>query len=40
MWIVRVALDRPYTSSCSPCSFWWLSPIMILRSRTDIFPQH
>src|ERR1700740_2927451 len=38
MWIVRVALDRPYTFIVLAVLFLVLSPIMILRTPTDIFP--
>jgi len=38
MWIVRVALDRPYTFIVLAVLILILSPIMILRTPTDIFP--
>src|SRR5260370_40168906 len=38
MWIVRVALDRPYTFIVLAVLILGLSPIMILRMPTDIFP--
>jgi hypothetical protein len=38
MWIVRVALDRPYTSIVLAVLILVLSPVMILRTPTDIFP--
>jgi multidrug efflux pump subunit AcrB len=38
MWIVRVALDRPYTFTVLAVLILVLSPIMILRTPTDIFP--
>jgi multidrug efflux pump subunit AcrB len=38
MWIVRVALDRPYTFIVLALLTLVLSPIMILRTPTDIFP--
>src|SRR5260370_10557031 len=38
MWIVRVALDRPYTFIVFAVLILVLSPIMILRTPTDIFP--
>jgi hypothetical protein len=38
MWIVRVALDRPYTFIVLAVLILVLSPIMILRTPTDIFP--
>jgi multidrug efflux pump subunit AcrB len=38
MWIVRVALDRPYTFIVLALLILVLSPVMILRTPTDIFP--
>src|SRR5216684_1029965 len=38
MWIVRVALDRPYTFIVLAVLILVLSPIMISRTPTDIFP--
>jgi CzcA family heavy metal efflux pump len=38
MWIVRVALDRPYTFIVLALLILILSPVMILRTATDIFP--
>src|SRR5260370_1500521 len=38
MWIVRVALDRPYTFIVLAILILVLSPLMILRTPTDIFP--
>jgi CzcA family heavy metal efflux pump len=38
MWIVRVALDRPYTFIVLALLIVILSPIVILRTPTDIFP--
>ncbi|HET8924016.1 MAG TPA: efflux RND transporter permease subunit [Candidatus Acidoferrum sp.] len=38
MWIVRVALDRPYTFIVLAVLILILSPVMILRTPTDIFP--
>src|ERR1700723_1709043 len=38
MWIVRVALDRPYTFIVLAVLILVLSPIMIFRTPTDIFP--
>src|ERR1700732_2683789 len=38
MWIVRVALDRPYTFIVLAVFILVLSPVMILRTPTDIFP--
>ncbi len=38
MWIVRVALNRPYTFVVLALLVIILSPIVILRTPTDIFP--
>jgi multidrug efflux pump subunit AcrB len=38
MWIVRTALNRPYTFIVLALLIFLLSPIMILRTPTDIFP--
>lgn len=38
MWIVRVALDRPYTFIVFALLILILSPVMIFRTPTDIFP--
>jgi multidrug efflux pump subunit AcrB len=38
MWIVRVALDRPYTFVVLALLILILSPVVILRTPTDIFP--
>jgi multidrug efflux pump subunit AcrB len=38
MWIVRVALSRPYTFIVLALLILLLSPIVILRTPTDIFP--
>jgi multidrug efflux pump subunit AcrB len=38
MWIVRVALDRPYTFIVLILFILILSPVMILRTPTEIFP--
>ena len=38
MWIVRVALDRPYTFIVLGLLILISSPVMILRTPTDIFP--
>jgi multidrug efflux pump subunit AcrB len=38
MWIVRVALDRPYTFIVLALLILILSPVMMLRTPTDIFP--
>ncbi len=38
MWIVKLALDRPYTFVVLALLVLLLSPIVILRTPTDIFP--
>ncbi|HXE05373.1 MAG TPA: efflux RND transporter permease subunit, partial [Bryobacteraceae bacterium] len=38
MWIVRVALNRPYTFIVLALLILIISPIVILRTPTDIFP--
>lgn len=38
MWIVRVALDRPYTFIVLALLILIISPVMISRTPTDIFP--
>src|SRR6202451_365436 len=38
MWIVRIALDRPYTFVVLALLILILSPIVILRTPVDIFP--
>jgi CzcA family heavy metal efflux pump len=38
MWIVRVALDRPYTFVVLALLILLLSPVVIMRTPTDIFP--
>ena len=38
MWIVRLALRRPYTFVVVALLLLILSPIVILRTPTDIFP--
>src|SRR5271165_680844 len=38
MWIVRTALDRPYTFVVLALLILILSPVVILRTPTDIFP--
>jgi hypothetical protein len=40
MWIVRVALDRAYTFIMLALPILLLSPVVILRPPTDIFPYH
>src|SRR5258706_3079108 len=38
MWIVRLALDRPYTFVVMALLLLIASPVIILRTPTDIFP--
>src|SRR5215470_15873358 len=38
MWIVRIALDRPYTFIVLAVLILILAPIVVLRTPTDIFP--
>ncbi len=38
MWIVKLALDRPYTFVVLALLILLISPIVILRTPTDIFP--
>jgi len=38
MWIVRVALDRPYIVVVLALLILLMSPVVILRTPTDIFP--
>src|ERR1700689_3047699 len=38
MWIVKLALDRPYTFIVFALLILLLSPVVILRTPTDIFP--
>jgi multidrug efflux pump subunit AcrB len=38
MWIVRVALNRPYTFIVVALLILMLAPVVILRTPTDIFP--
>jgi AcrB/AcrD/AcrF family len=38
MWIVKVALSRPYTFIVLALLILILSPVIILRTPTDIFP--
>ena len=38
MWIVRVAITRPYTFIVLALLLLIISPIVILRTPTDIFP--
>ena len=38
MWIVRLALNRPYTFVVLSILILIASPVVILRTPTDIFP--
>ena len=38
MWIVRIALARPYTFIVLALLILLVSPLVILRTPTDIFP--
>ena len=38
MWIIKVALDRPYTFIVLALLILLLSPVIILTTPTDIFP--
>jgi multidrug efflux pump subunit AcrB len=38
MWIVRLALNRPYTFIILALLILILGPVIILRTPTDIFP--
>ena len=38
MWIIKVALDRPYTFIVLALLILLISPVMILRTPADIFP--
>jgi multidrug efflux pump subunit AcrB len=38
MWIVKIALDRPYTFIILALLILILSPVIIVRTPTDIFP--
>ena len=39
MWIVRLALSRPYTFIVMALAIILLTPVVILRTPTDIFPE-
>ncbi|MEO8482183.1 MAG: efflux RND transporter permease subunit [Acidobacteriota bacterium] len=39
MWIVRIALDRPYTFVVMALAIILMTPVTIARTPTDIFPQ-
>jgi multidrug efflux pump subunit AcrB len=38
MWIVKIALDRPYTFIVLALLILLASPVVILNTPTDIFP--
>ena len=38
MWIVRLALRRPYTFVVAALVLLLLTPLILLRTPTDIFP--
>jgi multidrug efflux pump subunit AcrB len=38
MWIIKIGLNRPYTFIVLALLILILSPVMILRTPTDIFP--
>jgi multidrug efflux pump subunit AcrB len=38
MWIVKIALERPYTFIVLALVILILSPVVILSTPTDIFP--
>ena len=38
MWIVKIALNRPYTFIVLALLILIMSPVVILRTPTDIFP--
>src|ERR1700742_2737013 len=39
MWIVKVALSRPYTFVVLALLLFLMAPVMILRTPIDIFPE-
>ncbi len=39
MWIVRLALARPYTFIVLALAIILLTPVVLLRTPTDIFPE-
>ncbi len=39
MWIVRLALSRPYTFVVAALALILMTPLVLLRTPTDIFPQ-
>src|SRR5256714_5359387 len=38
MWIVRLALRRPYTFVAAALLLLWMRPFVVTKTRTDIFP--
>ena len=40
MWLIKTALSRPYTFIVLALLILIASPIVILRTPTDIFPKH
>ena len=38
MWIVRIALNRPYTFVVLAIAILFVGPLVIARTPTDIFP--
>ena len=38
MWIVRIALNRPYTFIVLALLIFFLGPIAVFTTPTDIFP--
>jgi hypothetical protein len=38
MWIVQLALRRPYTFVVAALALLLLTPLVLLRTPTDIFP--
>ena len=40
MWIVKIALERPYTFIVLALLILILSPVVILNTPTDIFPEY
>src|ERR1700692_2944300 len=39
MWIVRLALNRPYTFVVLALLLFLIAPVMLLRTPVDIFPE-
>jgi len=38
MWIVRLALNRPYTFIVAALILFLMMPVIMMRTPTDIFP--